>query len=270
MVLSLSQRRRGVHHRGHDLVVPGAAAEIAGKPVADLVLGRVRRLREEGPRGHQEAGGADATLERGGLQESLLERMERLALGHALDGLDLLPVRLAAKHEARADEPAVQRDAAGAAVAGGATFLAAREMQRVAEHVEQRLLGLAEELDRVPVHRRFDVMLGHQLVLARSCAMRAARRASTPATSMRNSVVPRLSSMGRQAARAAASSRCCAASSSRLPMMACAAAGTSSTRAATAPSDTRAAVMVPPPSRVKLTPTPTTAMSISVRGMKRR
>src|SRR5712691_10942270 len=179
--------------------------------------------------------------------------MERLAGGHALDGLDLLPTYLATEHETGADQPPLQHDAAGPAVPGGAAFLAPRQVEGVAEHVEQRLLRLAEELHRVPVHRRLDVVLGHQLVLARSSAIRADRRVSTAATSMRNSVVPRLSSMGRQTARAAASSRSCAGLSSRLPMMAWAASGTSRTRAATAPRLTRAAVMTPPPSRLKLT-----------------
>src|SRR2546427_8140379 len=55
-----------------------------------------------------------------------------------------------------------------------------RSVERVAEDVEQRLLRLAEELDRVSVHRGFDVML-HQRLLARSSAIIAARRASTPA-----------------------------------------------------------------------------------------
>src|SRR5437667_4367397 len=45
----------------------------------------------------------------------------------------------------------------------------------------------------------------HQEVLARSSAIKAARRASTPAIWMRNSTVPRLSSIGEHAARAAAS-----------------------------------------------------------------
>src|ERR1700730_6525126 len=270
MGLSLSHRRGGIHHRAHDLVVPRAPAEVAGEPVADLGLRRVERPLEQGLGRHEEPGGADAALERGALQELLLQRMERLAGGHALDGLDLLPTALATQHETGADQAPVQHDAAGTAVPGGAAFLAARQMERVAEHVEQRLLRLAEELDPVPVHRRLDVVLGHQLVLARSSAIRAARRVSTPATSMRNSVVPRLSSIGRQAARAAAESRSWAASSSRLPLIACAPSATSSPRAATAPRPTRAAVMVPAPSTVKLTPAPTTAISISVRGMKRR
>src|SRR5437867_1997768 len=262
--------RGSVHHRLDDLVVPGAAAEIARQPVADLGLGRVGIPLEQGLRGDEEARRADAALERGVLEELLLEGMERLAGGHALDGLDRPPGHLAAEDEARADEAPVERDAARPAVARGAALLAAGQVERVAEHVEQRLLRLAEELHRVPVHRRRHVVLGHQRALARSSAISAARRASTPATSMRNSTVPRLSSMGRHAARAAASSRPWAARSSLEPTMAWAAPGTSSTFSATAPSDTRARVIVPAPSAVRLTPAPTTAMSISVRGMKRR
>src|SRR5206468_3295992 len=134
-------------------------------------------------------------LERGMLEEFLLQGMEPLASGHALDRLDLAFTHLAAEHEARAHEPPVERDAARPAVAGGAAFLAACQVERVAEHVEQRLLRLAEELDLVPVHRRRHVVLGHQLSLARVSAINAARRVRTPATSMRNSTVPRLSSI---------------------------------------------------------------------------
>src|SRR2546426_12004621 len=97
MGLSLSHRRGGVHHRAHDLVVPRAPAEVAGEPVADLGLRRGERPREQGLGGHEEPWGADAALERGVLQEALLQRMKRLAGGHALDGLDLAPAHLAAK-----------------------------------------------------------------------------------------------------------------------------------------------------------------------------
>ena len=46
---------------------------------------------------------------------------------------------------------AVDDDAAGAAVAGCAAFLAAGQAQHVAQRVEQRLLRLAEELDGSPL-----------------------------------------------------------------------------------------------------------------------
>src|SRR5258708_31825454 len=82
-------------------------------------------------------------------------------------------------------------------------------------------------------------------------------------------MVPRLSSIGLQAARQAAAAAFTAASASLLPISACAAASTKSTVGATAPSPTRAAVQTPP-FNVRLTPQPTTAMSISVRGIIRK
>src|SRR6184192_2543747 len=112
--------------------VPRAPAEVAGQPESDLVLRRVRRALEEGFAGDQEARRADAALKRRMLEESLLQRMQRLALGHALDRLDAPAADLAAQHEAGTDQAAVERDAAGAAVAGGAAFLAAGEVQGVA------------------------------------------------------------------------------------------------------------------------------------------
>src|SRR5436309_178483 len=82
-------------------------------------------------------------------------------------------------------------------------------------------------------------------------------------------MVPRLSSIGRQAAEQALAAALSAASSSLLPTSAFAAASTGSTVGATAPSPTRAAVHTPALS-VRLTPQPTTAMSISVRGIMRK
>src|SRR6266849_2101212 len=113
MGLSLSHRRGGVHHRAHDLVVPRAPAEVAGEPVAHLDLRRVGRPLEQGLARHQEARRADAALERGVLQEPLLERVEGLSLSHALDGFDLASAHLAAQHETGADQPPLQHDAAG-------------------------------------------------------------------------------------------------------------------------------------------------------------
>src|SRR5690349_13630527 len=133
--------------------------------------------------------------------------MQRVALGHALDGLDLGALGFHREHETRAHHGAVDRHGAGAAVAGGAAFLGAGELQLVAQHVEQGLLRLAQELVVVAVDRGCDVMLlAHDFVLARSSACSAVRFASTPATLMRYSLVPRLSSIGRQAALAAAAS----------------------------------------------------------------
>ena len=75
--------------------------------------------------------------------------------------------------------------------------------------------------------------------------------------------------MGRQAFEHAAASFSSVASSSFDPVRTRAAAGTKIAVGATAPRQTRALAMAPR-FNVMLIPTPTTAMSISVRGMNRR
>src|SRR5213593_2774398 len=52
----------GLGDRGQHLRVAGAAAEVAGDPVANLVLGRMRVLRQECGGGHQHPGDAEAAL----------------------------------------------------------------------------------------------------------------------------------------------------------------------------------------------------------------
>src|SRR5262249_13442151 len=159
-----------------------------------------------------------------------------------------------------ADQPVVDGDAAGAAIARAAAFLAAGEPERVAQDVEQRLRGITEELGRFPVDRGGDVHLGHgaQFPFARSMAIAVLRLSSTPAILVRYSMVPRLSLIGLQAARQAAAAFSSAASSSDEPVSALPASSTSSTVGATAPRPTRAAVHLPP-DMLRLTPTPTTA-----------
>src|SRR5262249_32567955 len=73
-VLAAHDGRR-VEHGAHDLVVAGAAAGIAGEPIARLFLGRVFVLVEERLRGDDEARRAEAALQRGVLEEFLLDRV---------------------------------------------------------------------------------------------------------------------------------------------------------------------------------------------------
>src|SRR5688572_24883785 len=261
----------GVEHRLDDLVVTGAAAEVARQPVAHLFFSRIVVAFQQRLRRDQHARRADAALERGVLEELALERVQLVAVGHALDRLNRLAVQLGAKHQARAHQPAVHRHAARAAIAGRAAFLGAGQVQLVAQDLEQRLARLAQKLDVVAVQLRLYVYFGHQFApRARLSAISAARRAITPATLIRYSFVPRLSSIGRHAALAAAAIFLSASSSTFVPISAAAASLTSNARSATAPRLTRASLQTPLPSSTRLMPAPTTAMSISVRGMKRR
>src|SRR5829696_2318935 len=59
-----------------DVLVAGAAAEVALKAVADFGFGRVRIVVEEGDRGHDHAGGAVAALEAVHLPEAFLDGVE--------------------------------------------------------------------------------------------------------------------------------------------------------------------------------------------------
>src|SRR5262245_5017085 len=63
-------------HLVHDVLVAGAAAEVALEAVADLVVGRIRVRLENRARGHDHAGRAVAALEAVLLPESFLHRVE--------------------------------------------------------------------------------------------------------------------------------------------------------------------------------------------------
>src|SRR5712691_8542399 len=136
-------------------------------------------------------------------QEFSLQRMQIVPARHPLDGLDLVAFCLDRKHQARADQTAVDRHAAGATVARAAPLLAAGQIKLVPPGVEQRELRLTQKLPGLAGNDGRYVMLAHRRSPARSYAIVAVRRANTPATLVRYSIVPRLSSIGLQVRRAA-------------------------------------------------------------------
>src|SRR4029077_3769056 len=139
--------RSGVEHRADDLVIARAAAKIAGEPIACLFLGRVQVLVEQRLCRDDESRRAEAALQGRVLEEFLLYRVQLVALGDALHRCDLAAFGFGPEHQARADDLAVEDDGARAAIARAAAFLAAGQVELVAQHVEQGLLRLAEELD---------------------------------------------------------------------------------------------------------------------------
>src|SRR5439155_3414007 len=74
-------RRCRVQYRTNDLVVPGAPTQIAREPVPCLFLARIRVRIQQRLGGDDEAGRADATLQRRVLEKLLLKRMQPLAAG---------------------------------------------------------------------------------------------------------------------------------------------------------------------------------------------
>src|SRR3954453_6364851 len=89
-----------IQNRANDLVVPGPAAEVARKPVANLGLGGVGVAIEQRFRGDQHARRAEAALKRGVLEEFLLQRVQVMALRHAFYRLDRFAFRLDRQHQA--------------------------------------------------------------------------------------------------------------------------------------------------------------------------
>ncbi len=115
---------------------------------------------QQGGRAHQHPGGAVAALEGVVVAEGLLERRQLVALREPLDGLDARAVDLDGEQHAALHEPAVEDDAARAAVAGVAADVAAGQVEVVAEEVD-------EEAPRVDVALVEDAVDGDgDLVLA--------------------------------------------------------------------------------------------------------
>jgi hypothetical protein len=63
------------------------------------------------------------------------------------------------QHQAGAHQAPVEGDAASAAVTGGATLLAAGQMQLVAQDIQQGLMGLAKKFDGITIDGRGYVKL---------------------------------------------------------------------------------------------------------------
>ena len=145
-----------------DFVVAGAAAEVVGEVEADLVLGRIGVLVEQGFGGDEEAGRTDAALQGGAFQKALLERVQVAVLGEAFDRFDLGPFGFDREDQAAVHRQAVHEHGARAAVAVVAAFLRAGQVQRIAEHLQEALPRLAEEFGGFAVDGRGDVGFGHE------------------------------------------------------------------------------------------------------------
>jgi hypothetical protein len=124
--------------RVDDVLVAGAAAEVAVEAVADFVVCRVRVALDDLFGNHDHAGGAEAALEGVLGPESFLHGVE-LAFGggEAFDGEDACAIGLDGKHAAAFDGFAVEFDGAGSAEAGLAAHVGTGEAEDFAEVVDE-------------------------------------------------------------------------------------------------------------------------------------
>src|SRR3982751_317794 len=122
-----TQRAGSVAHGPHDVLVPGAAAQVAFEALADLGVGGVGVVVKQIDRSHDHAGRAEPALQGVPVVEGLLDRVQGVVrTGEALDGGDLAAIGLHRQHGTalHADEPTIgvgYQNGAGTAVAGVAT-----------------------------------------------------------------------------------------------------------------------------------------------------
>src|SRR6516162_8131703 len=278
-----SELGRRPQHRLDDVLVAGAAAQVAGQRPAHVFLGGVGVLVEQRLGGHHHARGAEPALQAVLLLEALLQRVQLAGGGQALDGADLVPVGLDGQHGARLHRAPVDQHGARAAVGGVASHVGAGQAEPAADQVGQQqprldfgdlLLAVDRELD--PAYRdvrglalvvfvddRHDqaALSAVSAVPVSAAGPRLSRRSTNVRTMCRlYSALPRWSVRGR-AACAASSAACSMVSAiSGCPVRACAASVASMVDPPT-PVSAMPALVTFPPLVSSATATPTVAKS---------
>ena len=135
-----------------DVLIAGAAAEIAGDAFANLAIGRRRVVVQERHRRHDHARRAVAALKAVLFPEPGLDRMQIAVLCQPLDGRDLRPAGLDREDRARLRAAAVDDHRAGAALAGVAADVRAGQAQLLAQEVHQQQPGFNVRLADLAVH----------------------------------------------------------------------------------------------------------------------
>src|SRR2546425_3203282 len=152
--------RRGQLDRFVDLDVAGAAAEVAGQRVLDLVTGGVRVGGQQGFGRQQKRGGTVAALCGAEIGEGLLQRMQLSVLCHPLDGAHRVSVTRDAEDQARENGCSIQQHGTCAALAQFAAVLRPSKAQVLAQHFEERLVRRERHFRRLPVDAERDLDLG--------------------------------------------------------------------------------------------------------------
>src|SRR5437763_7453103 len=138
-IFLLGHRGGALLHRLDDVVIAGAAAQVALQLLADRLFVGVRMTRDEIDRAHHHAGRAEATLEAVAFLERVLHRMHRsIGRRDALDRHDVRALHLPCENVARLDRAAVDVDRACAALRGIAADVRARQGQRSAQKIGEQ------------------------------------------------------------------------------------------------------------------------------------
>ena len=133
-------------------MIPGAATEVAVDTVTDLVLCRAGVVLEQPYCGHDHPRRTETALQAVALPEALLNGMQCVAVGQALDRLDVGTIRLNGQNHARFRGCPVDNDRAGSAVAGLTPDMGSSQKRLIPNEVNEKCAGLHIPGDRLPVH----------------------------------------------------------------------------------------------------------------------
>ena len=125
--------------------------------MSDFMLVWVRIALEKGLRCYEKSRGADAALESGMLEEFLLQGMQPLGSGHALNRCDLLTFNLQCEDEAGVNENVVNNDGTSAAISVVATLFGSSKAQFLSKDFKQTLAGFTEKIQLLSIYRRFNM-----------------------------------------------------------------------------------------------------------------
>src|ERR1041385_5822966 len=148
---------RGIEHRLDDVLIAGAAADVAFQLLADRRLVQITAMPVhyvDG--GHDHARRAVAALQAMIVAEGRLHRMQLLAFGDAFDGGDIGAVGLPDQHGAGFHRAAVDMHHTGAALAGVAADMGAGQAEMVAQQMDEERPVLDVGRNRFAVHGQFD------------------------------------------------------------------------------------------------------------------
>src|SRR5262245_37017796 len=122
------QPLRRIERRGDDILIAGATAQIAGNGDAHLLFCRFRIVAQELDERRQNARRAEATLKPMVFMEGLLQGMQLVGRGRdALDGENIVAVRLHREHQAGTRRALIEEDRACTANAVLAADMASGE-----------------------------------------------------------------------------------------------------------------------------------------------
>src|SRR5919198_2622343 len=142
---------RGLN-RPDDVRIRTAAAQVSAHLLPHVIVGRSARFVEQRCRRHDLTGGAVSALEGIVLDERVLHRVEHAVAFQTFDGDDIVAFVHHRKRETRQHAAPVDEDRTCAALTVIAALLGSKELQLLAQHVEQRRTDIEIERDAFAVH----------------------------------------------------------------------------------------------------------------------